>query len=38
MGLLYGEGNYSITIDSQENRGTTVDIRLPLRKAQEESK
>ena len=38
MGLLYGDGNYSITIDSQENQGTTVDIRLPLRKAQEESK
>lgn len=38
MGLLYGEGNYAITIDSRENMGTTVDIRLPLRKAQEETK
>ena len=38
MGLLYGEGNYSLTIDSREHEGTTVDIWLPLRKAQEEKK
>lgn len=37
MGLLYGEGNYDLTIGSREHEGTTVDIWLPLRKAQEET-
>ena len=30
LGLLFGEQNYSLTITSEENNGTTVDIWLPL--------
>lgn len=30
LGLLFGEENYRLTITSQENMGTTVDIWLPL--------
>lgn len=34
--LYFGEGNCKLTITSQENMGTTVDILLPPRSEQEE--
>jgi len=37
LGLLFGEGNYALTIGSREHEGTTVDLWLPLMKAQEEN-
>ena len=37
LGLLFGEGNYALTIGSREHEGTTVDLWLPLMKAQEET-
>lgn len=36
LDLHFGEGNCSVSIASQENMGTTVDIRLPPRSVQEE--
>lgn len=35
MGLLYGDKGYSLTITSEENHGTLVDIRLPMLREEE---